>query len=138
MNKSMLNIDAVKAATAAWAARNGYGAEGVELSDRAKAVAEAIGQGGFGGYDAKVRELMGALLGETLPRTVGGVDFEYGVIVVPTGNSNQHSYPLEQPVLMTSEKSGLRLDGSRGNNMEPRRENVRPATPAEIDAYFAA
>lgn len=140
MNKSLFNVDAVKAATAKFATDNGYTAPEVEPSDRAKKVAAVIGSGAFGCQTAKVRELASVLLGETLPGTGDCLRFVEGSVVVPVANRGSHNYELGQPVLVVRTDGGgcVRANGTTGNNLDWQFDSNRPATPEEIDAFFAA
>lgn len=143
MNKGIFNIALVKAATAKFAVEQGYvEVDEASLSDLAKRVREIAA--GMSGYGPKVCELAAAITGENIP-AVGvkstAVPLVAGVMLVPVErNPNQHDYPMDKPALVVEDgcNTCVRFNGTRGNSLTNDRRYVRPATEAEIDAWFAA
>jgi hypothetical protein len=133
-----------KAVTAAWAIANGYdiATPTRTLSEPEQKLKAIFDSGAFGFGDgaknmAKVIEILsGHKVG--VPN-VQHVRFVSNVVVVPTGNDNQHDYEIGQPAWSRVGTHKLRkMNGAKGNIMTANKAILRPATAQEIDTFFDA
>lgn len=113
-----------------------------EIEPQAIAIANKI-LGKFSSEKA-MAELMDVLTGLHVSAAVTGNDYPYeipfGVAFVPTGNASQHSYPLGKVslTLNCNWSNALKPDGSIGNAMGIKKDQVRPATSREIEEISPA
>lgn len=67
---------------------------------------------------------------------------EIGTMVVLLARNNDHDYPLNKPILVIKEhggrygRMGLEKTGRGGNYLPSYKDELRPATPDEIDQFF--
>jgi len=65
--------------------------------------------------------------------------FDSYVVIVPTGNSNSHSYKIGLPIInLSSGRTFFRLDGSSGNDMSTNTTEYRMPSRLEIEAIVIA
>ena len=64
------------------------------------------------------------------------VTFERGIVVVPLGNDNMHSYRVGEPTLIYRRNSGIKPNGRGGDELTRTKQLLRVATREEIDSLI--
>lgn len=141
MVTDVYDVEKVKRATAAWESECFKVVETLKVSVKMEKVKATFAEHNFGCNTDAVRALVGAILGEEIPDEPWSKSLPGGVMVVPLSKFNAHNYPIGQPVLtVEGGDNGLRIEDGQGNNLGCHWKKVgqlRPATPKEIDHFFA-
>lgn len=163
---AVILVSAIMEATTAWASKHLPDAKPPKKVRKSKGAArlEAIGQviakSDFGCQRSNVRELIGLIIGKTIPalpdcdgddecrgRQISRRVHEKLVALVPTGNDNGHNYTrhsvaLHGPVHASDNFYGndrfYMQGGTEGNHMTASAAYLRPATRAEVEAFVKA
>ena len=132
------NIEAIKAKVKDITALNRTPDKTVKKSDKAKQIEHLCRNIS---NRTQMLKIFSLLLDEPLN---GGICplgyYPFGCMVVLTGKYSSHNYPLNEPVLVdntTNRRSGLKMDGTVGNNLPTiKTKKIRCATNEEIDEFF--
>jgi len=112
---------------------------------REQKISDLIGKEDFGCKRESVMELVGMIIGKELPparTTDKGKSLFFskvGIAIVPTSRStNGHTYEVEKSCITHSMGTAvcLKSDGTVGNNITTKPEELRAATDEDIDEFF--
>jgi hypothetical protein len=137
MDKSFNQI--VLERTAKWAAEHSYAgykkeASAAKKSAKVKELEAFLVKNGFDGREKAIAELFSIVLDEKVEFNKSSADFDIFTMVVPVANGGDH--PIEEPTLVVYQNHGVLKNGNLGSGLNGGKENVRPATEAEINNFF--
>ena len=108
-----------------------------KLSEKGKAVVKYLTDHQVDGFYKEVGLMIDAISGEDisifLKKSFG--DFP-GAALVPLHTKNGITYQLSEAFLVINMKKGVMNNGNSGNDFNPKKEDNRPATEAEVDAFI--
>lgn len=111
-----------------------------KFSRKATRISSYLNKAAHLGDQNKKQDLLGLvslILEEELPpiaiKSGQITNFPYGVVIVPTANSNSHNYSLGDTIIsMGRGETFVSVSGRSGNHMDRRKESFRLATLDEI------
>jgi hypothetical protein len=108
-----------------------------KLSAKGQAIVKYLREHTVDGYYKEMAELLQAITGEPILDKVRQTPGDYpGAAVVPLNGRSGSSYPVDQAFVIATLEQGFLTTGELGNKFNGKKEDLRPATEAEIDTYI--